>query len=265
LKKIIYLFVLAFLANTTLFAQNDRNSSTMEALVRDFVKHINEVPKLGTSDKVMAIFHKSFHNEVTIFDLRKKMETQHRNYLSTQQTYNRYIKPGSKVEYEVKRFLKSYSNDSIGYVVFELEYQLMMDGKAYRKGEQTITYQATKNQKDWQFTQGISFIHYKEVNKGSCDCTLFNKNSEYVATLQLPDGDSYATQYHTLKFKQVTPAQQEVVVDGTLYVWTQESKSYITTPDKRSLPLKGKSEGEVVNAILNDLHKDHCFNVTFTK
>lgn len=237
----------------------------METFVRDFVKNVNAVPQLGSSEKVMAMFSKSFRNEVTIFDLSNKMQTQHRNYLTTQQTYSRYQSTGATVDYRLQRILKSYSNDSVGYIVFEMEYELLMNGKAYRKGEQTITYHLAKSQNQWQALNGISFIHYKEVNKGSCDCTLFNKNSEYVATLEIPDGDDYVKKYHTIKFKQITGAQREVMVDNTLYAWTIDSKSYITTPDKRTLVLKTRNEPEVVNAIMNDIYRDNCFNVVFTK
>jgi hypothetical protein len=265
LKKYLFLIFALHLCCSSIFAQTVRTSAIMETLIADFIKNINNVPQLGTSEKVMSFFHKSFRNEVTIFDLGGKMQTQNRNYLSTQQTYNRYTQAGAKVEYKLQRFLKSYANDSVGYVVFEMEYQLMMNGAAYRKGEQTVTYQLEKINNQWQAMNGMTFIHYKEVNKGSCDCTLFNKNSEYVATLQVPDGDDYLTKYHTIKFKQITGAQREVMVDNVLYAWTIDSKSYITTPDKRTLTLKTRNEAEVVNAIMNDIYRAHCFNVVFAK
>ena len=265
MKKYLFIIFVLHLSCSGIFAQTARTSAVMESLISDFITNINNVPQLGTSEKVMSLFHKSFRNEVTIFDLGGKMQTQNRNYLSTQQTYNRYTQAGAKVEYKLQRFLRSYANDSIGYVVFEMEYQLMMNGAAYRKGEQTVTYQLEKVNNQWQAMNGMTFIHFKEVNKGSCDCTLFNKNSEYVATLQVPDTDEYLTKYHIIKFKQITGAQREVMVDNILYAWTIDSKSYITTPDKRTLTLKTRNEAEVVNAIMNDIYRAHCFNVVFTK
>jgi hypothetical protein len=136
-------------------------------------------------------------------------------------------------------------------------------GKIYKVGEQTVALQVVKRNKQWLFEEGSTFIRYKQLNKAACDCQLYTKGSEYIATLQVPQGDDYVKRFYTIRFEPKTANQKEIWFDGTLYVWTLDGTNTITTPDKRKLTTKTQNEAEAVNVIINDVHKEQCFNVIF--
>ncbi len=273
-KKIFFSLLIIAISTAIALAQTStktetsaqNNSVAMEEQVRFFIKSINELPKNGSSEPLMRLFSPHFSNHVTIFDLDGKTRSEIRDFGTTQLFYNRYTLPNIKADYRLSRMLKSYSNDSIGFVVFEIEYDMYNNGSVYKTGEQTVSFQVVKANKQWVFEGGTTFIRYKQLTKAPCDCQLYSKgNSDYVATLQVPQGDDYVTRYHNLHFVSKSNNQKEVLVDGVLYVWTLEGSSFVTTPDKRSLTIKSRNEAEVINAIIGDIHKEHCFNIVFQK
>jgi hypothetical protein len=234
-----------------------------EKMIADFVEAINEVSKQGNTTRVMSFFAPNFRNEVTIFDLSNKMQVNTRDFFATQDIYARYQQPNNTVNYRISRFLKSYSNDTMAYAVFELDYSLMNKGVVYRKGEQTVTYTLARRQNTWQFVRGTTFIHYTAVEKGVCPCKLFNNGNEYLAQLETPQGEDYTTKQYTFKINILSKTQSEIDADGLIYILNREGHSTITTPDKRSLPMRTNKDAEAINIILNDQHKENCFSVLF--
>lgn len=269
------LIALLLLATATAFAQPattetksdastlSRASKMMEDQVNGYVEALNNVATIGTTDRVMANFAPNYKGDMVIYDLDNKMQFQNRDFYGMQQAYNRILQPGNSVSYRVLRFLKSYANDTIGYAVYEVEYDLLHNGTAYRTGEQTVTFESAKRGDKWQFVRGLSFVHYKAVEKGICSCMLFDKGTDYIAQIETPQGEDYSTKFHSFKFKPAGNGQQEVIVDGSTYIMTKEGRSYITTPDRRTLELRTGKDLEAVNVILSDLHRDHCFSVNF--
>jgi hypothetical protein len=240
-------------------------STVMAQQVANLIAEINNVSKNGSSEPLMRLFNRSYRNRVTIFDLDNKTRIENRDFVTTQLFYNRYTQPNVRADYHLTKIIKSYSTDSIGFVMFELDYDMYNAGKLYKVGEQTLTMQLVKNGNQWLFEDGITVIKYKQLNKTTCDCQLYNKGTDYVATIQAPKGDDYVTKYHTIRFATANATQKEVYVDGALYLWTTEGKSYITTPDKRTLTAKTQNEAEIINLILSDLYKENCFSVNFQK
>ena len=234
-----------------------------ETLITDFVAAINGVPKQGNTTRVMSFFAPNFRNEVTIFDLSNKMQVSTRDFFATQEIYTRYCQPNNTVDYKIKKFLKSYANDTIAYAVFEIEYSLLNKNTVYRKGEQTVTYTMVRRQNTWQIVRGTTFIHYTAVEKGNCACKLYNNGNEYLAQLETPQGEDYLTKQYTIKLKPLSKTQAEIEVEGAIYLLNREGHCSITTPDKRTLNMKTNKDAEAVNLILSDMHKDNCFSVIF--
>ena len=240
-----------------------QNAPIIEAQVNAFIGAINEVSKSGTTNGLMRLFSPRFRNHVTIFDLDGKTKTEDRSYGNTQLFYNRYTQTNVKADYRLTRILTAYANDSVGFAVFEVDYNMYNNGAIYKVGAQNITFQWAKTNGVWLIEDGMSFVRYKQLYKGSCDCALYSKGADFMATLQVPKGEDYTTQYHNIHFGTAKNGQREVAMDGATYLWTIEGKSAITTPDKRILTAKTKNEAEIINLIISDLHKEHCFNVTF--
>ena len=232
-------------------------------MILDFVKAINDVPKQGTTGRIMTFFAPNFRNEVTVFDLSNKMVVSTRDYFGTQEVYTRYHQPNNTVDYRVSRFLKSYSNDTMAYAVFELEYSLLNKGTAYRKGVQTVTYTMARRQTTWQFVRGTTFIHYTEVEKGNCPCKLFNNGNEYLAQIETPQGEDYLTKQYTIKVNLVSKVQSEIIVEGAVYLLNRDGQTKVITPDRRTLSMRTSKDAEAINLILSDLHKENCFSVNF--
>lgn len=257
-----------FLGISSIFGQTgskpiENSSKFAETMVLDFVKTINDVPKQGTTARVMAFFAPNFRNEVTVFDLSNKMVVSTRDYFGTQEVYTRYHQPNNTVDYRVSKFLKSYSNDTMAYAVFELEYSLLNKGTAYRKGVQTVTYTMARRQTTWQFVRGTTFIHYTEVEKGNCPCKLFNNGNEYLAQIETPQGEDYLTKQYTIKVNLVSKVQSEIIVEGAVYLLNRDGQSKVVTPDRRTLAMRTNKDAEAINLILSDLHKENCFSVNF--
>lgn len=267
-----HLFFAAFIAAFSLsfcFAQtktetNTANSSAaMDAQVELLVKTINEVSKMGSTEPLMRLFSTNFSGHITIFDIDGKTRGEDRSYGSMQRFYNRYTQPQVRADYRLTRILKSYATDSLGFVVFELEYDMYNNGKIYKVGEQTLSLQAVKRNNQWLFEDGVTFIRYKQLNKAVCECQLYTKGSDYIATLQVPQGEDYVKRFYNIRFAPQATNQKEIWFDGSLYVWTLDETNTIVTPDKRKLTTKTKNEAEAINVIINDVHKDQCFNVVF--
>ncbi len=234
-----------------------------ETMITDFVAAINNVPKQGNTTQIMSYFAPSFKNEVTIFDLNGKMQVNTRDFFATQDIYMRYCQPNNTVDYKITKILKSYSNDTMAYAVFEMEYSLLNKGTVYRKGEQTLTYTMARRGTRWQFVRATTFIHYTAVEKGNCACKLFNNGNEYLALLETPQGEDYLTKQYAFKFTPLNKSQTEIEVEGLKYILNKDGQTTITMPDKRTIKMKTNKDAEAVNVILNDQHKDNCFSVIF--
>ncbi len=265
--KSIFIVAFLLLTQTITYAQKQDptdNAKFAEGKITDLVKAINSVAAQGNTTKVMAMFAPNFRNEVTTFDLSGKMVITTRDFFTTQDIYARYNQPNNTVDYKITKFLKSYANDTMAYSIFEVDYSLINKGVAYRKGTQTLTYtMARRGATNWQFVRASSFIHYTEVEKGTCPCKLFNNGSEYLAQIETPQGDDYLTKHYNIRFNNLTKTQAEITIEGNVYALNKDGVCTITTPDKRKLTMRTNKDSEAINLILNDLHKENCFSVLF--
>jgi hypothetical protein len=266
MKKIITLLALIGGLNASSFAQktNDANLKILEQKVRDFAKHLTETSVSKSIDKAMGVFHPSYKNDITIYDLGGKHATQQRDFVKTRETYTGFTSQGSTVEYKIGKILGGFAGDSLGYISFTMEYSLYRDGLMYRRGTQESTWDFVKWNNDWWATKARTHIIYREVKKATCPCTLFTKKeNEYAIQLEMPDGDGYSDKFHAILFKEVKKGQKEVIVDGAIYILNEEGKVQLATPNRQTIELKTNKNLEVIAAILKDIHGNQCFNVKY--
>ncbi|MDX2283749.1 MAG: hypothetical protein NW241_06280 [Bacteroidia bacterium] len=257
------LAVCSLMAAGTAYAQPDEAArKELDQFIADFSRDYVNLPQSKNKQSFLKYFAPDATSNLYIFNLSGKGRVQNsdRNGLETYLD-NILRSPSIYIGYEVTDKSVTYASQTIGVVVYRVNFEIKEETGIWVKGNETVTLALEKRAGLWQVVHYTVMQVEDEKLKGTCLCELFVSevaDGEVVAKTTIPSGRSYSTRFDNFDFR--TVGADVIIRVGTASFRQMKSGALLAQEggEERQIGIAvGKKEA--VLAIIKDyLYKDSC-------